>query len=303
VVVRASSRFERPRGEESAFGAFALEDLDNLRRSLLEISVLLLLLAGWLSPRIPRWTLAVLLLLQLPAYADMLLSIIRAPERRFWKAFSKAAGRTFPRKPSRYSAQPGLHSASSLPDGRRHRSHAVARISVERTCWNGRPWRNPRLWAGPRFSLFDQYLYISSLVWLPFIFLAGPLPIVVAADLRSLDHRALVVGWLNEPLPKAAAITPKDREFLRETALRTWRYFADHSWEEQHWLVPDNVQENPPLVTHHISPTNLGLSLTAQLAAHDFGYLNLDELSNSLQRILHSLEGNAALSWAFLQLV
>ena len=46
---------------------------------------------------------------------------------------------------------------------------------------------------------------------------------------------------------KSAAITPKDRDFLREAALRTWRYFADHSWAEQHWLVPDNVQENPAL--------------------------------------------------------
>ena len=36
-----------------------------------------------------------LLLLQIPAYADMLLSIIRAPERRFWKAFSKMLGGRF----------------------------------------------------------------------------------------------------------------------------------------------------------------------------------------------------------------
>ena len=44
------------------------------------------------------------------------------------------------------------------------------------------------------------------------------------------------------------------------------------------------------MVTHHISPTNLGLSLTAQLAAHDFGFVNLQELSNGVERILHSLD-------------
>ncbi len=112
-----------------------------------------------------------------------------------------------------------------------------------------------------------------------------------AAGLRSLDYRA-PGGRMAERAAcrRPAAITPKDRDFLRDTALRTWRYFADHSREEQHWLVPDNVQENPSLVTHHISPTNLGLSLTAQLAAHDFGYLNLDELSSSVQRIFDSLE-------------
>ena len=70
--------------------------LDNLRRSLLEISVLLLLVAGWLfAPQRARWTIAVLLLMQIPAYADMLLSLIRAPERRFWKAFSKLLGGRF----------------------------------------------------------------------------------------------------------------------------------------------------------------------------------------------------------------
>src|SRR5580698_7176737 len=46
--------------------------VDNLRRSLLEISLLGLLLAGWLgTSHQARWTLAVLLLLQIPAYADM----------------------------------------------------------------------------------------------------------------------------------------------------------------------------------------------------------------------------------------
>ena len=60
--------------------------VDNLRRSLLEISICFLLLAGWFATtHQARWTLAVLLLMQIPAYVDMLISIIRAPERRFGK--------------------------------------------------------------------------------------------------------------------------------------------------------------------------------------------------------------------------
>ena len=62
----------------------------------MEISMLLLLLAGWLATtHQARWTIAVLLLMQIPAYVDMLLSIVRAPERRFWKAFSKLLGGRF----------------------------------------------------------------------------------------------------------------------------------------------------------------------------------------------------------------
>jgi len=264
---------------------------DNLRRSLLEISLLCLLLAGWLATtHQARWTLAVLLLLQIPAYTDMLINIIRAPERRLWKVFSRLLGERFLQ-----SHRDTLLNLVFIP----HQACLMA-DAIGRTLWrryisqsNLLEWETmaqSEIVGGPRFSLFDQYLYISSLVWLPFIFLAGALPIVVLLVCALWIIAPMAVGWLNEPLPKSAAITPTDREFLRDTALRTWRYFADHSCEDDHWLVPDNVQENPPLVTHHISPTNLGLSLTAQLAAHDFGYLNLDELSDSLQRILQSLD-------------
>jgi cyclic beta-1,2-glucan synthetase len=265
--------------------------VDNLRRSLLEISVLLLLVAGWFATKHQaRWTIAVLLLLQIPAYADMLFNIIRAPERRFWKAFSKLLGGRFLE-----SHRDTVLNLIFVP----HQACLMA-DAIVRTLWrkyfshaNLLEWESmaqSEIVGGPRFSLFDQYLYIASLVWLPFIFLAGPQPVQVLLVCALWITAPLVAGWLNEPLPKSAAITPKDREFLRETALRTWRYFADHSWEEHHWLVPDNIQENPALVTHHISPTNLGLSLTAQLAAHDFGYLSLDEFSNGAQQILHSLE-------------
>jgi cyclic beta-1,2-glucan synthetase len=264
---------------------------DNLRRSLLEISLLLFLLVGWLATtHQARWTWAVLLLLQIPAYADMLISIVRAPERRFWKAFSKLLGGRFLE-----SHRDTLLNLVFIP----HQACLMA-DAIGRTLWrryishsNLLEWESmaqSEIASGPRFPLFDRYLYISSLFWLPFLFVAGSLPVVVLLVCALWITAPMVAGWLNEPLPKSAAITPKDRDFLRDVALRTWRYFADHSWEDQHWLVPDNVQENPSLVTHHISPTNLGLSLTSQLAAHDFGYLNLEELSSYVQRILHSLE-------------
>jgi hypothetical protein len=265
--------------------------VDNLRRSLLELSVLLLLVCGWLATthHQTRWTLAVLVLLQMPAYADMLLSVIRAPERRFWKAFSKVLGGRFIE-----SHRDTLLNLAFIP----HQACLMA-DAVVRTLWrryfshaNLLEWETmaqSEISGGSRFALFDVYLYVSSMLWLPFIFLAGPFQIPVLLVCALWITAPLVVGWLNEPLPKAAAITPRDRDFLRETALRTWRYFADHCSADQHWLVPDNVQEGPSIVTHHISPTNLGLLLTAQLAAHDFGYLSLDELSNSLRRILPSL--------------
>ena len=143
--------------------------------------------------------------------------------------------------------------------------------------------------AATRNGLVERYLYFSSLAWLPFLFGFERLNPVVALVCSLWVVAPLIVGWLNEPLPEPAALSENDRTFLRGVALRTWRFFADHADEEHHWLIPDNVQQDPPLVAHGISPTNLGLLLTSNLAAHDFGYLNLDQLSRSLQRIFDSM--------------
>ena len=144
--------------------------------------------------------------------------------------------------------------------------------------------------AGTRIGMVEWYLYFSALVWLPFLFVFDRLNLVVALVGSLWVVAPLIVGWLNEPLPAPAELSKHDRTFLRDAALRTWRYFADHAREHNHWLVPDNIQQDPPLVAHGISPTNLGLLLTANLAAHDFGYVSLHQLSRSLRRIFDSMQ-------------
>ncbi len=42
--------------------------------------------------------------------------------------------------------------------------------------------------------------------------------------------------------------------------------------QEHNWLIPDNVQEEPPSIAARISPTNLGFLLNARQVACEFGY-------------------------------
>src|SRR5207344_249663 len=90
----------------------------------------------------------------------------------------------------------------------------------------------------------------------------------------------LVSQWLNRP-PRAlrGEVPAKDELLLRHAALRTWRYFAEFSTEEHNWLVPDNVQEEPPSIAARISPTNLGFLLNARQVACEFGYLTIPEFA------------------------
>ena len=79
-------------------------------------------------------------------------------------------------------------------------------------------------------------------------------------------------------------------QLLRNSALRTWRFFREFSTREERWLVPDIVQAEPPLVAHRVSTTNLGLLLNSRQAAVDLGYLTLDEFIHDTHETLATVD-------------
>lgn len=262
---------------------------DNLRRSLFEISLLLLLAAGWVSAgNALRWTAAVVALLLLPAYTDMVLTILRTPERRFWPSFLQSLGERF-LKSHRDVALTLVfipHQAFLMGDAI---IRTLARFVTKR---NRLEWQTMAQSEGPlgsKVDMVDRYLYISSAACLLFLLGVARASAITATICELWIVAPLIAAWLDGRPSGPAELSERDRGFLRDVALRTWRYFADHATHEDHWLAPDNVQEDPPLTARRTSPTNLGLQITGQLAAHDFGYWSLAELSRSLRRIFGSL--------------
>jgi hypothetical protein len=79
--------------------------------------------------------------------------------------------------------------------------------------------------------------------------------------------------------------------FLRASARRTWRFFADFVGPQDNWLPPDNFQEYPaPAIASRTSPTNIGMSLLANLAAYDFGYICAEEFLRRTGNTLATME-------------
>lgn len=71
-------------------------------------------------------------------------------------------------------------------------------------------------------------------------------------------------------------LAEKDKEFLQVIARRIWHFFETYVGPDDHWLPPDNVQEDPEhAVAHRTSPTNMGLYALSLISAHDLGYLGL----------------------------
>src|ERR1019366_9596418 len=101
-----------------------------------------------------------------------------------------------------------------------------------------------------KVSVMSRYLYLSCGMALLLLLTSAHSSILVALVCSIWITAPLVVGWLNEPLPDARALSDDDRTFLRGTALGTWRFFADQWKVEQDWMGLVNAERNSHLRAH-----------------------------------------------------
>ncbi len=264
--------------------------LDNLRRSLVEPATLLLLLFGWLVPGAGalRWTAATILILIIPSWFEFAFALVRAMVERKISIAQEAVG-TF------YAAHFSvLLTIVFLAHQTLLSLDAVARAVVRRTVTRERllEWETAEeAEIGDRRTPIDRYLdwmpllaiALGLLVWL-----VRPHSLLTAVPILILwGGSKLAALWLNElPAVAGETLSRSDKLFLRRSALYTWRYFAEFCTAEHNWLIPDNVQEEPPAVAPRLSPTNLGLLLNARQAAVEFGFLTVPELEILTQQTL-----------------
>ncbi len=145
--------------------------------------------------------------------------------------------------------------------------------------------------------------------YLRFMFASPVIAIVVFACLIPYHQRNLPVAisflilWTIAPfiafqLSKLRVVTESKLElekeeinWLRIVARRTWRYFETYVGEREHWLPPDNFQQDPfPVIAHRTSPTNIGLLFLSTLAARDFGYTGTLETIERIELTCMTLE-------------
>ncbi|MFC5438246.1 GH36-type glycosyl hydrolase domain-containing protein [Rhodanobacter umsongensis] len=267
--------------------------LDNLRRSLVPTSLLVLLVTGWLaiSP-VFSWTLAVLSMVLVPPLLSALLELVQKPRDvqidQHLRAGFKAGMQHFARMALGLAWLPHemLYQLDAIGRtlwrmgiSRRHLLQWQTSSEVERRGSNAPAalWR--LMWIGP---LLAALLGVA-------LMLERPMALLLAAPLLLLWLLSPTLAWWVSQPRKADefAPTPAQTRFLRELARRTWAFFETHVGPAEHWLPPDNLQERPgPVIAHRTSPTNIGMALLANLAAFDFGFLSVNRL---LDRTHHTL--------------
>lgn len=265
---------------------------DNLRRSVVDPTTMLLLLFGWLvMEHSLRWTLATVCILFVPACAEFLVGVVRAitahrmPEVR--KALSSFVA-------SGFTVFLGLillaHQTLLSLD-------AIGRALARRLITRQRllEWETAaEAELGARRSPVDHYLRWMPLVAIGLallVCLIHPGALLAAAPILLLwaCSRPFAL-WLNGcPIEPEPEIGSDDIRFLRRSALHIWRYFLEFSSEEHNWLVPDNIQDSSQRVTATVSPTNVGLLLNSRQVASELGYLTVPEMAELTHKTLEAL--------------
>ena len=122
-----------------------------------------------------------------------------------------------------------------------------------------------------------------------------PKGLIVAAPFLILWTLAPLIAFrISQPEEKSEQrdeIGAEDVRWLRGVARRTWRYFETFVGETEHWLPPDNFQQDPhDLIASRTSPTNIGLLLLSTLAARDFGFIGTLEAIERIELTCMTLE-------------
>ncbi|MEZ5362995.1 MAG: hypothetical protein R2748_11810 [Bryobacterales bacterium] len=269
---------------------------DNLRRSLLDPAMFALLAASWFGlPGGPLfWMVAVLIVFALPGYVELAFTLPRLMRLRRRGAALRRSLEGF--------AESQMHAflfLALLPYNTLVMLDAIGR-TLQRVFFTGRrllEWQTAAEAEMGRQRRGPIEAYLNASAWIGLTIAAAlsvfqPLTLLIAGPLLLLWILVKpLTRWLDEP-PFQAKVAPAEdhQAFLRTQALLQWRFFAENATPEDNWLVPDSVQESPPLVVHKTSPTNLGLLLDAQLAALELGYLCLPEAVERLERIFASIE-------------
>ncbi|MFZ1008538.1 MAG: glucoamylase family protein [Candidatus Sulfotelmatobacter sp.] len=257
--------------------------LDNLRRSLVEPATLLLLIFGWLLPEANHlyWTLATVCILFIPPLFELASGMVRAAlERNSLMARDVLSGF--------YATTVNvLLTVVFLAHQTLLSLDAVVRTLIRRMVTHERllEWETAEeSEMGARRTPVDRYLD-----WMPataagiglLLLFFQPKSLLTAMPFMILwACSKFVAVWLNQsPTEPAMELSSLDVHFLRRSALHTWRYFAEFCTEEHNWLIPDNVQEEPPAIAPRISPTNVGFLLNARQVAVEFGYLTVPEMA------------------------
>ncbi len=271
---------------------------DNLRRSTTQASLTLLALLGWtLLSSAWFWTLSVAGIILIPSLFSTIHNLSRKPVDVLVGQHSTAAVRS-----AGLSFARGLFAIACLPYEAYYSLGAIARTvlrlfiirrrllewnpsgSHDRTSRTDLAGSYLKMWIAPVIAVITGVYCV----------LTNPSAFIIAWPILVLwTASPAIAWWISRPIARREAhLSEEQTIFLRKLSRKTWAFFETFVGLEDHWLPPDNFQEDPScVVAHRTSPTNIGLSLLANATAYDFGYIPAGQFIERTAKTLLTMGG------------
>jgi cyclic beta-1,2-glucan synthetase len=270
---------------------------DNLRRSLVPPALVIMLVLGWtVLPGTPAfWTLLAIVVLGLPLFLLLVSSAVSLIRSGHWHLQLRELRVSVPA-----TAGQAVLAVSFLAEQARLMIDAIAgtlvRLTVTRRHlleWETAASTESRLGTG--FAHFCLMMWPGPVLAVAVGILVGfvrpdALPFACPVLLAWFVSPAIAYAVSRPRVVVEPPLTAEERRELRRLARKTWLFFETFVTARDHWLPPDNYQEDPKgAVAPRTSPTNIGLYLLSSLAATDFGYLSLGALADRLGHTFDTL--------------
>lgn len=270
--------------------------IDNLRRSLVPMALLLLMMLGWtLLPKKNIWPLIVIGVLFLPNITSSVWHFFHKSKEVNLKFHLYDVTRNFITGLIHF-----VFNFAVLPFEAFNNLDAIVKalwrmIISKRKLLEWTPSASQQFKSNGSVADAFRFMWIApvlSIALLVYLSVYVPAALLTAIPITLLWITSpYMVWWLSKPREKKIAeLSAEDTIYLRALARKTWLFFETFVTEEDNWLPPDNYQQHPKeAIAHRTSPTNIGMSLLSSLSAYDFGYITAGQLIKSTERTIETM--------------
>ena len=265
--------------------------LDNLRRSLLEISVIIgaILLASVKKSYV--WLLIIPLI---PFILELINLIIFRKE-------GEQKSKTFTPK---IAGVPGILLRAILTIGCLPYKAYVSAKAIIKTLYRVIVSKNHLLeWMtseeAEKQAKSDNLSYIKQMF---FNILIGLIQIADSICCENKYMSILGILWIITPIimcdiskrknkiKAVEKLTKEEKEYIKEIGKKTWDFFETYLNKENNYLIPDNYQEDrKEKIVNRTSSTNIGLSLLAVISAYDLKYISKEKSIELIKNIIYTI--------------
>lgn len=268
---------------------------DNLRRSILPISNLLILIIA-----IGKENLTLLLLALIAIFINSILETINKiiyrksiteekiyADKKFYRNISGVRG-TILRNSIELTFLPTTaeNSLSAI-------TKTLYRLKIKKRLLEWKTSESVDKTTENSLEYYCKKMLSNIIVGIIMFGLLNPLGMVIG----TLWIFAPYIAWnISQSITKKRKITKENKDYLRTVAQETWKYFEDSFTKENNYLVPDNYQQGRrgEFVTR-TSSTNIGLEILSIMSAYDLNFISLETCIEMLEKIIETI--NNLIKW------